>query len=115
MDLAEVARLLDAGYAVTVRQPCGPAAAGIKGLSFANDVPRSPRKRIILGSLPTPDVARGHDRPRRIIKGGKARIFIDLSTTGPRLRRSCCRTRPISRSSMPGVSGGRWRYQRHLP
>ena len=89
MGSAMAARLLDAGYAVTVfdTNPAALQPLASKGAVVANDVAAvASEADIILGSLPTPDVVRKVTiGPGGVIKGGKARIFIDLSTTGPRV------------------------------
>ena len=89
MGSAMATRLLDAGYAVAVFDTNAAALQPLasKGAVVANDVAAvASEADIILGSLPTPDVVREVAiGPGGIIKGGKARIFIDLSTTGPRV------------------------------
>ena len=83
------ARLLDAGHALTVfdtnRAALEPLAS--KGAFVANGVAEvAAEAEIILGSLPTPDVLRDVAiGPSGVIKGTRARVFIDLSTTGPRV------------------------------
>ena len=83
------ARLLDAGHALTVfdtnRAALEPLAS--KGAFVANGVAEvAAEAEIILGSLPTPDVVRDVAiGPSGVIKGTRARVFIDLSTTGPRV------------------------------
>ena len=89
MGSAMAARLLDAGYAVAVFDTNAAALQPLasNGAVVANDVAAvASEADIILGSLPTPDVVREVAiGPGGIIKGGKARLFIDLSTTGPRV------------------------------
>jgi 3-hydroxyisobutyrate dehydrogenase-like beta-hydroxyacid dehydrogenase len=80
-------RLLDAGYSLVVHDPQKAATAPLaaRGADIANtpaDV--ASRADIVLASLPTPDivkaVALGADG---VVNGARARIMIDLSTTGP--------------------------------
>src|SRR5215471_11671469 len=89
MGSAMAARLLDAGYAVTVfdTNPAALQPFASKGATIANGAAVAASEAdIILGSLPTPDVVREVAiGPGGVIKGAKARIFIDLSTTGPRV------------------------------
>lgn len=81
------ARLLAAGHPVVAYDPneealSGVAAKGAIRAASARDV--AARAEIILCSLPNPQVSRevalGADG---IVAGGKARIVIDISTTGP--------------------------------
>jgi 3-hydroxyisobutyrate dehydrogenase-like beta-hydroxyacid dehydrogenase len=82
-------RLLDAGYEVVAYDPVKAAvdAAVAKG-AHAGASPRdvADRADIVLTSLPTPDVvqrvALGEDG---LVHGTRAQIFVDLSTTGPRM------------------------------
>ena len=89
MGSAMAARLLDAGHALTVfdtnRAALEPLAS--KGAFVANGVAEvAAEAEIILGSLPTPDVVRDVAiGPSGVINGTRARVFIDLSTTGPRV------------------------------
>ena len=89
MGSAMAARLLDAEYAVTVfdTNPAALQPLASKGAVVANGVTAvASEADIILGSLPTPDVVRDVAiGPAGVIKGTKARVFIDLSTTGPRV------------------------------
>lgn len=108
------ARLLAAGHAVTVfdRVPAAVQALVKKGAKSA----ASPREvaneaEVVFASVPTPDIVRevalGDDG---VTNGSRARIFVDLSTTGPRasaevadaLARS---PRPVVMVDCP-VSGG---------
>ncbi len=82
-------RLLEAGYAVTIYDTNETAMQrleqrGAKRAKSAADV--AAQCETVLVSLPTPDivkaVALGRDG---VIEGGKAKVFIDLSTTGPRI------------------------------
>jgi len=81
-------RLLAAGHAVTVFDPVAAAmqAMASKGASAAASPKEvADRADIVFASLPTPDVVRqavlGADG---IVHGSRVRIFVDLSTTGPR-------------------------------
>jgi 3-hydroxyisobutyrate dehydrogenase-like beta-hydroxyacid dehydrogenase len=82
-------RLLEAGYAVTIYDTNETAMQrleqrGAKRAKSAADV--AAQCETVLVSLPTPDivkaVALGTDG---VIAGGKAKVFVDLSTTGPRI------------------------------
>jgi 3-hydroxyisobutyrate dehydrogenase-like beta-hydroxyacid dehydrogenase len=81
------ARLLDAGYALTVydAQPDAAKALVDRGARLA----KSPAEvasgaDIVLASLPTPDIVKQVALgPNGIMAGNRARIVIDLSTTGP--------------------------------
>lgn len=83
------ARLCSAGYAVVVYDPVQSAVQGLveRGAEAA-DRPRdvADRADIVLTSLPTPEVvervALGDDG---LVHGSRARILVDLSTTGPRM------------------------------
>jgi 3-hydroxyisobutyrate dehydrogenase-like beta-hydroxyacid dehydrogenase len=80
-------RLLDAGYALTVydAQPDATKALVDRGARLA----KSPAEvassaDIVLASLPTPDIVKQVALgPDGIMAGNRARIVIDLSTTGP--------------------------------
>jgi 3-hydroxyisobutyrate dehydrogenase-like beta-hydroxyacid dehydrogenase len=83
------ARLIAAGHAMTVCDGSDAAvaplvAAGAKRASTAAEV--AAEADIVFASLPTPDVVRmvalGENG---VIQGGRAKIFVDLSTTGPRV------------------------------
>jgi 3-hydroxyisobutyrate dehydrogenase-like beta-hydroxyacid dehydrogenase len=108
------ARLLAAGHAVVVFDPVASAVQALvaKGASAA----ASPRAvadaaDIVFASLPTPDVVRkvalGDDG---VVHGARTRIFVDLSTTGPRVSAQVGEAlaqaqRPIVMVDCP-VSGG---------
>ncbi len=85
-----LARLLDAGYSVHVYDPSEQAVAIAKqrGAQPA-DSPAAVASAadIVLVSLPTPDVVRQVvlDETQGIVRGTRARLVIDLSTTGPRM------------------------------
>lgn len=79
-------RLVDAGYGVTVYDESHEAAEKLKGQGARRaDSPAAVASaaEIVLASLPTPPavetVALG---PKGVIEGRRARIFIDMSTTG---------------------------------
>jgi 3-hydroxyisobutyrate dehydrogenase-like beta-hydroxyacid dehydrogenase len=84
-----VSRLLAAGYAVTA---CDTVKAAVDALaSKGAKAAASPREvadaaEVVFASLPSPDalqkVATADDG---VIHGSKARVFVDLSTTGPRV------------------------------
>jgi len=83
------ARLVAAGHAVTVYDPVTRAVDALvaKG-AIAAASPRAVADAadIVFASLPTPDVvqkvALGDDG---VVSGTRTRIFVDLSTTGPRV------------------------------
>jgi 3-hydroxyisobutyrate dehydrogenase-like beta-hydroxyacid dehydrogenase len=83
------ARLLDAGYALSV---CDTNAAAVEALVQKGAKPArhaaelASQTDIVLMSLPTPDVVRdvalGKDG---VTEGTRAKVLVDLSTTGPRM------------------------------
>jgi 3-hydroxyisobutyrate dehydrogenase-like beta-hydroxyacid dehydrogenase len=81
-------RLLAAGYSVTVFDPVPAAvqalvAKGAKPAASPRDVANA--AEIVFASVPTPDIVRkvalGEDG---VVCGSRVRLFVDLSTTGPR-------------------------------
>ena len=79
-------RLLDAGYALTIYDTSDPAAEALmaQGAQRA-DSPAAvaSEAEIVLASLPTPPVVEAVALgPKGVIEGSRARIFIDMSTTG---------------------------------
>ncbi len=107
-------RLLAAGHAVTVFDPVSSAVQALvsKGATAA----ASPREvansaDIVFASLPTPDVVRKVALDDDgVVHGTRARIFVDLSTTGPRVSAQVGEAlaqanRPIVMVDCP-VSGG---------
>ena len=82
-------RLLDAGYTVTVFDTNETAMQrleqrGAKRAASAADV--ASQCETVLVSLPTPDVVKSVALGENgVIAGGKAKTFVDLSTTGPRV------------------------------
>ena len=82
------ARLAAAGYPMVVCDPSAPAVAalterGARSVVTAAEV--AAQADIVLVSLPTPDIVQQVAfGPQGLIHGGKMRIFVDLSTTGPR-------------------------------
>ncbi len=82
-------RLLDAGYRLTIHDTNETAVArlvqrGAEAASSAAEV--ASRVDVVLASLPTPDVVRAVALgPNGVIAGGRAKTFVDLSTTGPRV------------------------------
>jgi 3-hydroxyisobutyrate dehydrogenase-like beta-hydroxyacid dehydrogenase len=81
-------RLLEAGYSVHVYDPAEQAMAiavqrGAKPASSAAEIAAA--ADIVLVSLPTPDVVQQVVLGDGIVLGKRARIVIDLSTTGPRM------------------------------
>ncbi|HEX3984415.1 MAG TPA: NAD(P)-dependent oxidoreductase, partial [Acidisoma sp.] len=82
-------RLLAAGHSVTVSDPSDAAVEalvvqGAKRAGSAQEV--AANTDIVFASLPTPPVVEAVALgPDGIAKGGRAKIFVDLSTTGPRV------------------------------
>jgi 3-hydroxyisobutyrate dehydrogenase-like beta-hydroxyacid dehydrogenase len=79
-------RLLDAGYALTIYDTSDQAAAALvdQGAHYA-DSPAAVASaaEIVLASLPTPPIVEAVALgPKGIIEGSRARIFVDMSTTG---------------------------------
>ena len=107
-------RLLAAGHSVTVFDPVSSAVQALvsKGATAA----ASPREvanaaDIVFASLPTPDVVRKVALDDDgVVHGTRARLFVDLSTTGPRVSAQVGEAlaqanRPIVMVDCP-VSGG---------
>jgi 3-hydroxyisobutyrate dehydrogenase-like beta-hydroxyacid dehydrogenase len=82
-------RLLEAGYAVTIYDTNETAMQrleqrGAKRAASAADV--AAQCETVLVSLPTPDIVKAVALGKAgVIEGGKAKVFVDLSTTGPRV------------------------------
>lgn len=81
-------RLLDAGHVVIV---CDPVQASVEALAVAgaqaadNGQDVANRADIVFASLPTPEVVENVALGLEgVARGSRARVFIDLSTTGPR-------------------------------
>ncbi|MBL8669575.1 MAG: NAD(P)-dependent oxidoreductase [Alphaproteobacteria bacterium] len=89
MGLPMAGRLLDAGHALTVFDARAEAMAplvakGAKRAGSVRDVAAA--AETVFMSLPTPDVVeKVATGPGGIAEGGKVRILVDLSTTGPRV------------------------------
>jgi 3-hydroxyisobutyrate dehydrogenase-like beta-hydroxyacid dehydrogenase len=87
MGIQMAGRLLDAGFGVTVCDINETAVArlvqrGAKRAGSPAEVASA--ATIVLASLPTPDIVRAAALAENgVIAGGKTKIFIDLSTTGP--------------------------------
>ena len=83
------ARLIAAGHTMTVCDGSDAAvaplvSAGAKRAGTAAEV--AGESDIVFASLPTPDVVRAVALGEKgVIEGGRAKIFVDLSTTGPRI------------------------------
>lgn len=113
MGSAMAARLLDAGHALTVfdTNPAAIEPLASKGAAVANGAAKvASDAEIILGSLPTPDIVRDVAvGAGGVIKGAKARIFVDLSTTGPRVSGDVAATLAKANITLVDapVSGGR--------
>ncbi|TMJ02833.1 MAG: NAD(P)-dependent oxidoreductase [Alphaproteobacteria bacterium] len=89
MGIHMAGRLIDAGYAVTVFDTNETAMQrleqrGAKHAGSAADV--ASKCETVLVSLPTPDIVKAVALGKNgVIEGGKAKVFVDLSTTGPRV------------------------------
>jgi len=89
MGIHMAGRLIDAGYAVTVFDTNETAMQrleqrGAKRAASAADV--ASKCETVLVSLPTPDIVKAVALGRNgVIEGSKAKTFVDLSTTGPRV------------------------------
>src|SRR5438105_7653200 len=89
MGIHMAGRLLDAGYAVTVfdtnetamqRLEQRGATRAVSAAAVASNC------ETVLVSLPTPDVVKAIALGKNgVIEGSKAKAFVDLSTTGPRV------------------------------
>jgi 3-hydroxyisobutyrate dehydrogenase-like beta-hydroxyacid dehydrogenase len=83
------ARLLDAGYSLVVCDRVDAAVAPLVARGArraATPMEVADLSDVVLGSLPTPDVVRAVGiGPDGVLQGQRARRFIDLSTTGPRI------------------------------
>lgn len=82
-------RLLAAGHRVTVSDPSAEAVAALvaQGATAAASAAEvAARTDIVFASLPNPPVVEAVALgPDGIAHGGRAKIFVDLSTTGPRV------------------------------
>ena len=105
-------RLLDAGYSLSVydtqTEVTKPLAA--RGAHLATSPAEvASSADIVLASLPTPDIVKAVALgPKGIIEGTRARILVDLSTTGPgaaKIIADGLKTRNITLVDAP-VSGG---------
>src|SRR6201987_2233818 len=80
-------RLLDAGYSLSVcdTQVEAPTPLGARGARLApSPAEVAAASDIVLTSLPTPDIVKNVALgPNGISSGNRARIVIDLSTSGP--------------------------------
>ncbi len=88
MGSAMASRLIDAGHRLVVFDRAQAALDPLaqKGASVAGSAADvAERAQIVFGSLPTPDVVREVTLGSQGISAGKSRIFVDLSTTGPRV------------------------------
>ena len=79
-------RLLDAGYALTIYDTSDQAATALvaQGAHRAESPAAvASAAEIVLASLPTPPVVEAVALgPKGVIEGSRARIFVDMSTTG---------------------------------
>jgi len=112
MGIHMAGRLLDAGYAVTVYDTNETAMQrleqrGAKRAASAADV--ASKCETVLVSLPTPDIVKAVALGKSgVIEGSKAKTFVDLSTTGPRVAKEVAAglaTKGITAVDAP-VSGG---------
>jgi 3-hydroxyisobutyrate dehydrogenase-like beta-hydroxyacid dehydrogenase len=112
MGIHMAGRLLDAGYALTIYDTNETAMQrleqrGAKRAASAADV--ASKCETVLVSLPTPDIVRAVALGKAgVIEGGKAKVFVDLSTTGPRVAKEVAEglaTKGITAVDAP-VSGG---------
>jgi 3-hydroxyisobutyrate dehydrogenase-like beta-hydroxyacid dehydrogenase len=80
-------RLLDVGYTLCAYDTQAAALAPLqaRGVRIANSAEEvASEAEIVLVSLPTPDIVKAVSLGERgVINGGRARILIDLSTSGP--------------------------------
>ena len=89
MGIHMAGRLIDAGYAITVFDTNETAMQrleqrGAKRAASAADV--ASKCETVLVSLPTPDIVKAVALGKNgVIEGSKAKTFVDLSTTGPRV------------------------------
>lgn len=83
------ARLVAAGHAVIVCDPVPAAVERLRAVGAqvaANAVEVAEKSDIIFASLPTPEVLEQVVLgPQGVVQGGRARVLVDLSTTGPRM------------------------------
>ena len=106
------ARLLDAGYALVIHvvqhEATAPLAAGGATVA-ASPADVASSADIVLTSLPTPDIVKAVALgPDGIVAGNRARIMVDLSTTGPSAARQIAeglKSKNITLVDSP-VSGG---------
>ena len=108
------ARLLAAGHAVTVYDPVTHAVEALAArgaIAAASPRALADAADIVFASLPTPDVVRKVALDDDgVVRGTRARIFVDLSTTGPRVSAQVAEalakaSRPVVMVDCP-VSGG---------
>jgi 3-hydroxyisobutyrate dehydrogenase-like beta-hydroxyacid dehydrogenase len=105
------ARFLTEGRKLVVFDTNADAAVALekKGAVRAQDVQQvADQAEIVFASLPTPDVVHKVALGEGGVAGGKARIFVDLSTTGPKVAKTVAlglREKGIAMVDAP-VSGG---------
>ncbi|MFG1193099.1 NAD(P)-dependent oxidoreductase [Xanthobacter flavus] len=105
-------RLLEAGHPLVVfdRDPAAMAPLAARGARVASSLAEVGRAaRVVFGSLPTPDVVLAvASGPDGLADGGMMKVFVDTSTTGPRVERQLAErlaARQIEVVDCP-VSGG---------
>lgn len=81
-------RLAAAGYSLVVCDPSEKAVTTLTELgarSVATAAEVAAHTDIVLASLPTPEIVHNVAfGPHGLVRGGRVRIFVDLSTTGPK-------------------------------
>lgn len=112
MGLPMASRLVAAGYAIVAYDVQGQALSAItaKGAEkAASPAEVASRAEIVFASLPMPDVVREVALGANgIVEGSRAKLFVDLSTTGPRMAKVVAaglKERNITAIDAP-VSGG---------
>ncbi|HEX9488818.1 MAG TPA: NAD(P)-dependent oxidoreductase [Stellaceae bacterium] len=112
MGLPMAARLIAAGHRLVAYDVQGQALSAIAGKgaeTAASPAEVASRAEIVMASLPRPEIVREVALGERgVAAGSKARIFVDLSTTGPRTAQAIAAelaTRNIIAIDAP-VSGG---------
>jgi 3-hydroxyisobutyrate dehydrogenase-like beta-hydroxyacid dehydrogenase len=82
-------RLIEAGYEVTVHDAVESSVAALtaKGAKRAGSPAEvASQAEIVFASLPTPDIVQAVALGQNgVVHGSRVRIFVDLSTTGPRV------------------------------
>src|SRR4051795_13777749 len=112
MGIHMAGRLIDAGYAVTVFDTNETAMQrleqrGAKRAKSPADV--ASQCETVLVSLPTPDIVKAVALGKNgVIEGSRAKVFVDLSTTGPRVAKEVAEglaKKGITAVDAPGSGG----------